>query len=117
MKRRPITPLVKQKAGVPQGGTTGQALTKVTDKNYDTGWSTVAGGGGAVSSVFGRTGAVVAQTGDYTAAQVGAVPTTRSLTIGPTAQDLSADRTWLADVTDDAQTKAAIVPNTAPTTG
>ena len=29
-----------------------------------------AGGGGAVSSVFGRTGAVVAQTGDYTAAQV-----------------------------------------------
>lgn len=28
--------------------------------------------GGAVSSVFGRTGAVIAQTGDYTAAQVGA---------------------------------------------
>jgi hypothetical protein len=31
------------------------------------------GGGGAVSSVFTRTGAVVAQTGDYTAAQVGAL--------------------------------------------
>lgn len=30
------------------------------------------GGGGAVASVFGRTGAVVAQPGDYTAAQVGA---------------------------------------------
>lgn len=30
------------------------------------------GGGGAVSSVFGRTGAVTAQTGDYTPAQVGA---------------------------------------------
>jgi len=29
------------------------------------------GGGGAVSSVFGRSGAVVAQTGDYTKAQVG----------------------------------------------
>jgi hypothetical protein len=29
-------------------------------------------GGGSVSSVFGRTGAVTAQTGDYTAAQVGA---------------------------------------------
>jgi hypothetical protein len=28
------------------------------------------GGGGAVSSVFGRTGAVTAQTGDYTCAQV-----------------------------------------------
>lgn len=31
----------------------------------------VSGGGGAVSSVFGRTGAVVAQSGDYTKAQVG----------------------------------------------
>jgi hypothetical protein len=29
------------------------------------------GGGGAVDSVFGRTGAVLAQTGDYTKAQVG----------------------------------------------
>lgn len=34
---------------------------------------TVASGGGAVDSVFGRTGAVAAQSGDYTAAQVGAV--------------------------------------------
>lgn len=32
------------------------------------------GGGGAVSSVFGRTGAVVALPGDYTAADVGAAP-------------------------------------------
>src|SRR6185437_7779419 len=30
------------------------------------------GGGGAISSVFGRTGVVVAKPGDYTAAQVGA---------------------------------------------
>jgi hypothetical protein len=38
-------------------------------------WTQVAaggGGGGAVTSVFGRTGVVVAQSGDYTAAQVGA---------------------------------------------
>ena len=47
-----------------------------------------------VSSVFGRTGAVTAQSGDYTATQVG-----------------------LGSVTNDAQTKAAIVPNTAPTAG
>lgn len=32
------------------------------------------GSGGAVDSVFGRTGVVTAQTGDYTAAQVGADP-------------------------------------------
>lgn len=52
------------------------------------------GGGGAVSSVFGRTGAVTAQTNDYTATQVG-----------------------LGSVTNNAQTRAAIVPNTAPAAG
>lgn len=36
------------------------------------------GGGGAVSSVFTRTGAVTAQTGDYTFAQIGSKPTTVS---------------------------------------
>jgi len=50
--------------------------------------------GGAVTSVFGRTGAVTAQTGDYTPTQVG-----------------------LGNVTNDAQTKAAVVPNTAPSAG
>ncbi len=40
-------------------------------------WSALsAAAGGAVSSVFGRTGAVTAQTGDYTAAQVGALAAT-----------------------------------------
>ncbi len=37
-------------------------------------WSQV--GSGAVTSVFGRTGAVVAQSGDYTAAEVGALAAT-----------------------------------------
>ena len=32
--------------------------------------TTISSGGGSISSVFGRTGAVVAQSGDYTAAQV-----------------------------------------------
>ena len=36
------------------------------------------GGGGAVSSVFGRTGAVIAATNDYTFAQIGSKPTTLS---------------------------------------
>jgi len=49
---------------------------------------------GAVASVFGRTGAVTAQSGDYTASQVG-----------------------LGNVTNNAQTQAAIVPNTAPGAG
>ena len=57
--------------GVPPGGSSGQVLTKASGSNYDTEW-TDAGGGGAVTSVFTRTGAVIAQTGDYTPAQVGA---------------------------------------------
>lgn len=47
----------------------------------------VAGSGAAVNSVFGRSGVVVAQSGDYTAAQVGAAPTaspsfTGTVTVG-----------------------------------
>ena len=47
-------------------------------------WSELGGsGGGAVDSVFGRTGVVTAQSGDYTAAQVtGAVPDSRTITAG-----------------------------------
>jgi len=40
-----------------------------------------AAGGGAVDSVFGRVGDVTAQVGDYTAAQVGAIPTATLATL------------------------------------
>jgi hypothetical protein len=39
--------------GVPTGGTTGQALTKVSGTDYDTHWSTVSGGGGAPTGSAG----------------------------------------------------------------
>lgn len=42
------------------------------------------GGGGAVTSVFARTGAVVAQSGDYTAAQVGAAATSHTHVVADT---------------------------------
>ena len=32
--------------GLPSGGTTGQALTKLSDRDYDTGWRTPIGGSG-----------------------------------------------------------------------
>ena len=40
--------------GLPSGGTTGQALTKLSDRDYDTGWRTPIGGsgGGTVQSVI-----------------------------------------------------------------
>lgn len=63
------------------------------------------GGGGAVSSVFGRTGAVVAASNDYTFSQIGSKPTTlsgygitdgvgnmRKITINGNNYDFSADR-------------------------
>ncbi len=150
----------------------GQALKTVRVNAGATGLEFVTSGTGAVDSVFGRTGVVVAVSGDYTAAQVtGAVantrtinatapitgggdlsadrtlamhvsdtthdgylsstdwntfntsasgsyvPTSRTLHIGPTTSDLSANRSFITNVTDDAQTKAAIVPNTAPDAG
>lgn len=61
---------------------------------------TISSGGGAVSSVFGRTGAVTAQSGDYTKAQVGlgSVDNTSDLskpisTATQTALDLKAPQT------------------------
>lgn len=58
--------------GVPAGGTAGQILVKKTAANYDTLWSDPPERG--VTSFKGRTGAVTPQSGDYTAAQVGAIP-------------------------------------------
>lgn len=51
----------------------GKVLT--SDANGNASWQTP-GGGGAVSSVFGRTGAVIAQSNDYSFAQIGSKPTT-----------------------------------------
>lgn len=66
---------------VPPGGMTGQVLAKASDTDYDTQWTDQTGGGGTagVSSFNGRTGAVTPQAGDYTAADVGAVPTARTV--------------------------------------
>lgn len=41
--------------GVPVGGTTGQALIKLSNTNYDTGWGTVSGGGGSGTGLGSRT--------------------------------------------------------------
>lgn len=57
---------------LPSGAPVAGDVPVVTSSGSEaTTWQPVSGGG-AVSSVFGRTGAVVATTGDYTATQVGA---------------------------------------------
>lgn len=52
--------------GVPEGGTTGQVLTKASDNDYDAQWETSTTG---VSSVNGKTGSV-----NLNASDVGALP-------------------------------------------
>lgn len=54
---------------------------------------------GSVTSVFGRTGAVVAVSGDYTFAQIGSTPTTLSGYGITDAQGLDAELTALAGLT------------------
>ncbi len=49
------------------------------------------GGLTGVASVFGRTGVVVAESGDYTAAEVGALPTTTTYAPGSTVTDFVPD--------------------------
>lgn len=97
----------------------------------------------AVTSIFGQTGDVEAAAGDYAASQItndsgvtgsyvkDALNTLNSskeptITAGTTGQYWRGDKSWqtlnnaavgLGNVTNDAQTKASIVPNTLPTAG
>lgn len=75
--------------GLPPGGAAGQLLAKKTAGDYDAGWIDPpegSGGTAGVASFNGRTGAVVPQAGDYTAAMVGARPDMWT----PTAADVGA---------------------------
>lgn len=91
-------------ASVPAGGAAGQILAKRSSSDYDTEWIDAPSSGGAtepstggVTSFKGRTGAVTPQSGDYTAAQVGAVPTSRKVN----GQALSGDITLITCGTAD----------------
>jgi hypothetical protein len=58
-----------QGAGVPAGGTAGQVLAKASGDDHDTEWvAQSGGGGGAVDSVNGETGAVILDAADVGAA-------------------------------------------------
>jgi hypothetical protein len=62
-------------AGMPVGGTNGQILAKQSSTSLDAHWVDPPAAS-TVSSVFGRTGAIVAASSDYTFAQIGSKPTT-----------------------------------------
>jgi hypothetical protein len=69
---------------------------------------TVSGGSGAVASVFGRTGVVVPQTGDYTAAQV-----TNAVSTGGSY----ADPAWITNLAGSKLTGTVVATNGVVTTG
>lgn len=78
----------------------------------------------AVASVFGRTGAVIAQSGDYTAVQVGALPSTDDLsaiaTVNPTTANVAMNNnkmTGLANGTNSTDAAAFGQIPVAGTTG
>lgn len=78
------------------GATIGHVLTK--SAGGIAAWEAPTGGGGAVDSVFTRTGAVVAVSGDYTAAQVTNVPAGNiaAVTVQAAIDELDSEKAGLA---------------------
>lgn len=79
--------------GLPAGGAAGQVLAKKTAEDYDAQWVDPPEGGGetdGVSSFNGRSGAVMPQSGDYTAENISFTPGT-----GMTAENVQSAITEL----------------------
>lgn len=72
--------------------------TKVLSISDGSAWTDIGpgGGGGAVDSVFGRTGMVVAEAGDYSASDVGADPAGSAASAQAASQPVDATLTALA---------------------
>lgn len=101
-------------AGVPVGGTTGQVLTKASNTDRDTEWTTPSsggGGGGAVDSVNGRTGDVtgLAEASDLTTE-------TNARAAADTALDARVDIIEAISIATDAELAAAVAAVAAEAT-
>lgn len=75
--------------------------------------------GSAVTNVFGRTGAIAAQSGDYTAAEVGALPATDDLSViaavNATAGNVSLNSHKITNLTNGASSQDAAAFGQIPT--
>lgn len=79
----------------------------------------ISSGGGDVSSVFGRTGIVVAQSGDYNASQVGALPNNSDLSsiaaATPTAANWSNNGKKITNLANGSSAQDAVTFSQLPT--
>lgn len=92
-------------AGVPAGGATGQVLAKATAADHDTQWiDPPTGGGGAVSSVNGKTGDVVLTADDIEVEPTAGEPASLQVVLEVFGQTL-------ADFTDDFEDELATKAN------
>lgn len=99
-------------ASAPSGS--GQVLTSTSTSA--TAWQ--APGSAPVSTVFSRTGAVTAQSGDYTAAQVGALPSTDDLSAiasaNATASNVSMNSHKVTNLSNGSSAQDAVAFNQLP---
>lgn len=95
---------------VPAGGAAGAVLGKNSTTDYDLGWTTPAGGGNVSTSGTITTGQYARWASGTTIESVAAATVKSDLVLTKGDVGLSA-------VTNDVQTKAAIVPNTIPSAG
>lgn len=95
---------------VPAGGAAAQVLGKNSTTDYDLGWTTPAGGGNVSTSGTITTGQYARWASGTTIESVAAATVKSDLVL--TKGDVG-----LSVVTNDVQTKAAIVPNTIPSAG
>lgn len=98
------------------------ANNQVLTYNTITGkWSNQTPSSATVSSVFGRTGAVAAQSGDYTAAQVGALPGTDDLAaiaaVNPTTANWSNNTKKITNIANGSVATDAAAFGQLPTAG
>jgi len=112
-------PTVAKVNGVSVTGTPSSGQVITASSSTTAGWATPSST--PVSSVFGRTGAVIATTGDYTASQVGALPSTDDLSAiassNATTANVSMNSHKITNLTNGSASTDAAAYGQIPTVG